>query len=346
MYDINKQVQEVINEHKDRYAGDVNTKIAYLKFLGTTGVNIVTITQYSYAFLNIAAVYEQMFNKDIYDFNKDQMKMLLKGLLKPSLASLASQKCILEGYVTFAINKGFGLRTEHAIYALTKEELEGCLNNVALNERFPTYHELMEGIEKLGTFQSKSIWLLAWLGLYNEKYTVMRELKVSDFNFIENTISIEIPDKKGSFVHKVIPFNQDEKYIFQVAKEEEGVLMMCKHGTEILRKYRESDRFLKSNNKNAKSDIVSRATLFSRIKETENRHWTLKTVYVAGIAYRLLQIKEDWKLHEIEVYLKENNIKIWHITISNMLEIYKAKLEKEKFFTKHKEVAPTSINNS
>lgn len=328
------------------FKGDVSFKQKYFKEgIDNSILNENEVLNRVSIFNDIAS-FEDLFNKDIYDFSLDEVKLLLSGLGKSEVSTLASVLSVLKEYVQFALlNK----KSKYAIPSILNIKLNYLYNFVSTSKRdkkYLTRKELFSIIEKLKNFQDKALLLLIFKGVLGYQYKDLSNLRSSDLDFESRKLNYrhyyidkDLEGNKVEFVEeKEILLTDEEAYILKAAdceleyyppidknKKNQGAFSLKE--TEYL--FKKAD----SNRSRDLDDNLAQQTFFLRLKWAKecfkNDMLTPRSLYIAGYVYNLLQMEIQWKAGEMTELLKDKSIGISYLTLKNAYYCLKEKYKTE-----------------
>lgn len=165
---------------------------------------------YSYVFIQSYRL-EFQYEKDLKDFEKDELKELLKRAKKSTVRSVRSFASMIKKYIQWAIENGYKDSNLNPMSTFTRKDYEECVDK---NKMFISEQELIEIEEMLDNYQDKLIVRLPFEGIYGEEASEMLNLTVNDIDFKNRQIKVK--NKKGQ--ERVLKL-QDRDRLFRILEE-------------------------------------------------------------------------------------------------------------------------------
>lgn len=329
------------------FRGDVDFKTKYLneslknKILSDQDL-IIRISLF-----NRIADLEEMFNKDFYNFNMDEVRTTLFTFGESTNLTLASKVSLLKEYANYALLEGKTIYSQPSISNFKNKDLYEFLSTSKSYLKYITKSELFENIEKLRNYQDKALLLLIFKGVLGHTYQDLINLKISDFNFKEKTLRFNHyykpkgnKDQEVEIEEKLINLTDEEAFIIQAAIHEEVYVYPkdYKHKIDDETKHiqlENSNYILKKNNfKGNEETKVSYELIHFRLawckKIFKNNIIRPSSLNVSGFIYDLMQIKPDWTRKEFYDICLAPNINFSYKTLEDAYAVLKEKYENEK----------------
>ena len=166
------------------YMNEMYNKEIKAEFLSYyTGASKIT---YGRIFLKSAAT-EEMFGKDLYEFNLEEIKLVLMDLTPMSYASSQTHGSIISNYISWAIEKG--LRSNN-INPLQTVDPDWYKIFVPKRKRYITEAELVYIETICVNAQDYVIPRLIFEGVGGEGWNELRNLKKGDIDFENNELTL------------------------------------------------------------------------------------------------------------------------------------------------------------
>jgi predicted Zn-dependent protease len=271
--------------------------------------------------------FERIYNKDIYDFNKDELLDAYSSISMASEASLKSLQTNTNKYVCFAFSKGMSAKTTPATTMITNEDLMKCFSSAKFYERYMTEDEIMEAIANLKNNLDRAlIMLLFFKQIKGKNYNDLLALKESDF---------VLEEKYFMFKDKIIKLEDWEARIIKQAMNQEIYKMTRKdRETEheiipseyLFKQYKDKRSGLKTGV--ATGEELKRRMLSIKL-ELSKSYWTLDTIYRSGVANKMLKIQNEWDTRDLKEYLIENDVKSNYYNFAQVLDAVKHRITVE-----------------
>ena len=321
-----KEINEEIN-NIDGVSGDLDFKFEYLKKLLEKDYSVRTANQSISLFKNIAR-WEDLFEKDIYNFNLEETQIVFKDFRKPSLTALCAEKSILDKYLYFAYEHKMINLAMHPSFNLKRKDLGDFINKKSRKNKYLTYKEYKELLEECYNYQDKVLIVLLWNGFYNKELELIRSLKASDINLECKRIDVEGYDHI-IFEDIEIDILQNAAYVEQSYKDMESDNERQLFNNFIIRSVKDVTE--SSVNQDPR---VSRITLNSRFRKLitslNRKDLKIKAITVSGVFYRGLSlIKENENRNpKFSKYMLENGVSI--LTAAELKDFLLEKYNEEK----------------
>lgn len=153
--------------------------------------------------------YENVINKDLFDFTKEEIMNLYLMFRTKSVFYLSSINTIINHYITWAIERGYSTNKEPPTKNIKETDLNACISPIAKNKTIITEDELYITANAISLNPSDQFLLLApFYGIYGKELCELSCIKREDINIEKNTVSLctnrtlEIPEKLISIMIK------------------------------------------------------------------------------------------------------------------------------------------------
>ncbi|WP_039240925.1 site-specific integrase [Clostridium botulinum] len=147
---------------------------------------------------------EKDLDKDIYNFNKYEIESLLKSFKATSEGSLAVRLTHIKKYIDFCIS--MGIRSNAINFCDTIANLKDYVVRNLDKYKYITREQLYNICDIMESSQIAVIFILFFEGIVGKEKCEMRNLKVEDVDFDNNSITIraydEINPRTGEIIHK------------------------------------------------------------------------------------------------------------------------------------------------
>ena len=112
--------------------------------------------------------YEEIFNKDVANFNIFEIKELFTNLNSSSVNYLNVVKSILSNYTDYIIANGLSIDNINHYTVLNSEIIDSCVNKNILNEKYISRKDILYLIDQCDEVIHQYIILAAFEGIYGE----------------------------------------------------------------------------------------------------------------------------------------------------------------------------------
>ncbi|PYY28286.1 phage lytic cycle repressor MrpR family protein [Paenibacillus illinoisensis] len=155
-------------------------------------------TQVAYArVLKRATIIEEPINKDLYDFNLDQIKQLLKLLRSRKLSTVVHYASIIQNYIRWAIEEDLRQDNINPLDAVPENEWYRQFVDNSIKTLY-TEDEILNIIAGTVNFQDKVIIRGLYEGIYGRGYTELLNLKLKDIN--PDTLEVKLKEETSDGV--------------------------------------------------------------------------------------------------------------------------------------------------
>jgi len=133
---------------------------------------------------------EESFKKDLYDFNEDQVKDMLRYMNCPTVNALGRNFHYAKQYVKWVTKKGY-CSPNTAFMNIFRKDLQLYINkDAASNQHIKNRDELYELCDKLANPVDRALLVSFYEGLNGEEMKEVRYLEKQDVKFISNFIEV------------------------------------------------------------------------------------------------------------------------------------------------------------
>lgn len=280
------------------------------------------------SFIFKVAWYEQTFShKDLSEFTFQEVVDMLKFFNADTETSLNTQLSIVRKYMEVAVIQGYISNNLDILSSLTKETLSNFINSKAKEERYLTKKELLSAVKELKNPQDKIIFLLIFDGIMGKAYKDLINLKVEDYCTTNHSIKVD---------DKWYKLSRETEYALRYALEQDVYFMYYKENDKYIQyKLNSNDPYIIRSKKSKVDKPISTVGIRRRIdtcREYMNKEYVHgKTVWLSGIAHRLIELERENQLElvhgQIKEYCNKENI---NTNIIDMIDIIKIIKEKHK----------------
>jgi hypothetical protein len=295
------------------------------KFLNEYGTG--TTIFYKYVF-QISHATETQLDKDIYEFNDQQLRSLIGSYKNGSLTAVQSVVSVLKKYLDFCVNHGY-------IRINLLQDLSGYndyiefVDKTAQKNKYISKAELENIVGHCSNYQDAIIPVLMFYGIKGEDCSEAINLKHTHINKMENKIYIEGRDQwidVDDFCMDIL-INAMEETQYNKSNGDENVTMKSRiyniYPTDYVLKVAARD------NGNEPIKPINLTSRLNRIKELwGNPYLTLTSIWYSGMLEMAKNIQKEKNITELE---KEDYIKInerfgfsagyWHVSKQRLQEM-------------------------
>lgn len=284
----------------DSISGDVDFKILYIDKLLKSDYSLRTLNQ-SISLFNKIAKWEDLFKKDFFDFDISETKLIFKDLKRPSLATLSSEKSILDKYLYFAIDNKKSKTSIHPSFNIKgAKALNEFVNTKSRKNKFITYNEYLELREQCINYQDEAFIVLLWNGAYDK-----------DLESIRNIQSPDIDELNKNVKHLNIKLSNEEFNVLVKAKQQR---LFIDELTGAERELSSKSSYLFRACGKDKDESVLQILLLKRFSKItskiNNRDLKVRSIVASGIFYRSKDLINNNSTNNVEYfeYMIENKI--------------------------------------
>lgn len=301
-----RQIEAILPEKED-YGSDYNYKLEFLTDYVMKEYNPSLFKQYITLFRNSKEV-EAYYKKDLYDFNEDEMKTLLKLFRTKTYNAITTKYSALKMYISYAKSVGHkGIQTPPTSLLLKAKDLEELINDFGFASRYCTRKSLENSLQMLINPSDKVIFMLLFEGVNGKAYSDIINLRSEDIDFDNN----ELTTQSG----KVVKFSEFTKSLLMASIEENVYYIYSKSdkGKERCYDLAKSPYIIRMRNPEPmkNSGIKTRLDMLKDYMDTPLL--TGKTVYQSGVAEKVIKHEMELGVEltptQIERYLKSINEK-------------------------------------
>lgn len=330
---MNKYNVSISDFNLDKLSGDKKFKISHIKRLIKAGYNKNTIDTVITVFNNIAFYEDEIYNRDVYDFNLEQTKVCLKGLARRSLQHLCSEKTMLYKYCLDAVDSKISIHNVHGIEFLGRKQIAELVCDAGIYNSYISRTEMYDIVEDLDNWSDKALFILLFKGVVDKGYSAIRSITREDIDLDKKVLNWTKLKRDGSVVQCTTALSDYEVDIL-IKSSEETEYRMYDIDTEktILKKFSKSSYILKPfvgrrNTSNCISNAnVLNARFHSSCFKIGWKYLKPRKVIISSVVCDMLDKKESWIQKEIISYINTNDLEITHYTLSDAIRIMKKKL--------------------
>lgn len=153
--------------------------------------------------------YENILEKDVFDFNKEEIMNLYLMFRTKSVFYLASVNTVINSYITWAIKKGHSAHDDSPIKGIKETDLRSCISPIAKRKTIILEDELNATATALALNPSDQFLLLApFYGIYGKELCELSCIRRENINYEQKTVflctnrTLKIPDRLVSIMLK------------------------------------------------------------------------------------------------------------------------------------------------
>ena len=270
--------------------------------------------------------FEKAYNKDIEDFNKDDMLYMLLAFTRNSINSISVYLSTIKKYHGY-ISNYYGIHSLEFVMDMKIGDIRDLFANERINDVI-TREELMKDIHKIKNAMDRAIILLIFDGVKGDKLSDVLNIKKDDIDFNKKRIHID---------NRI--YNVSEETIKELREAiDTDIYEMEKSKTGNIRKvelieseyiFRRS-KIVKTKREEAEiSPIITHQTAQKRLLKListyiEKPNMTLNSIYKSGALHKLLEHskKEKKMLSNTEVRKWIDNSS-YEITKQEIYDLYR-----------------------
>lgn len=275
--------------------------------------------------------FEELFNKDLCDFNILELKTFLASLRSSKTTVISSNVSRIRAYTDYAKKNNLTNIATPGVDLISNSDFDEILFHAKYEGKFVTYTELFGIVDKLKNYQDKVILVLAWNGIMGEGYKDMLSLKATQFNYKTATIklanhNIKLDDKSCDIINRAI---SECKYL--TYKDGKDFKTLNEDSPYII-KGRKYDNYTGEINPPLKENAIKRRMMmFKKILGVQ--YISNKSIWLSGIAWRLIELERQsnkvFTLNNIMEYLYMHDYRSNPSDIKGIMKLLKLKIEQE-----------------
>lgn len=313
--------------------GDIEYKLQFMKEIEENYPDMVGdyITLFSYTRMGLDEwESEEGFNKDFYNFTREQVLEMLKAFQSSSLVALSKILSLLNKYSSDAFGKNKGRLSVINTQNIKKADLIGLVSENKQFKRNPTKKELYDKLPLLKNESDKLLLILYFKGIYGKENSEILNIKSSDFDTSTNTLCLN---------GKTYQFNNYEAQIIKNTINETEYKSYAVE--EKTNKYTQSPYLFKNfadsglrNNEDtegrAKHTLIQRR-IFIALKFIGEELWSPNTIYRSGIASKILA-DCDYKVlgsQDILRWKLKHGLTFDHVGMVETMDVIRQKIQEE-----------------
>lgn len=129
-----------------------------------------------------SANFESILNKDLFDFDVDEIKVYYKSISSSSMFTLNTLQSKLRKYTQWAIDNNYTKTKTNHYNIITQDMLAECFDKDTLSTQILTEEELDSRISRITNDSDKFIIRALFEGIRGESYSEILGLKLSDID--------------------------------------------------------------------------------------------------------------------------------------------------------------------
>lgn len=237
---------------------------------------------------------EEILDKDLYNFSKNELENTLGSFRAKSVLSLKSKHSFIVKYIEFCIDNNL-LQTGINL-AKTITVLENFVDKRAMEEKYITEEELYGIVDEFcENAQDAVCFMLLWEGVKGEELYELRSLKVNDVDF--NNRKITVTNEKGD--KRTITVSNKTTAIIKEALGQKEYIKTNYDEVDLVSKTRKIiiTDYVVRGSANSKDEILKYITIWQRINKIAkiygNPYLTANNIYWSGIINMAKKIKGE-----------------------------------------------------
>ena len=293
---------------------------------------------------------EHMIGAKVYNFNRDNLLMLLGSCDTTSVTNLIVYKSIISQYLTFVSDMTSSTAISY-LNNITTKDLDSVVNRIARDKKYMTKREyitfLNSAYNKLNK-QDLAIFVLLWNGIKGFEYSDLASFEVSNYD-IEGYLTVNKRRIKLEEIEAEILFEAITESEYIIYSKREPMIRAVKNKETGEMTYKEVKRrppverytlnqnckYIIKQTNTIEGEVESAYNLKMRITKSlkflGNKHLNGVSVYTSGIIYKILEENnfEDVGYADMCRWLESRNIKLSTAKISEVSRVIRNKLIKE-----------------
>lgn len=291
-------------------------------------------TQYYMKYIicaNIVELMENIKNKDLYQFNRDELLQLI-GELNPSSPQAAiTQLSVIRKYIDFAIINGYLTTGINFADLIKPEDVQNVVNKQAMELKYVTREEIIDKTNSLNNAIDAAFLMLLFEGIKGEELSEIINLRKGDVNYDNNTLMLV--DNNNNVRYKKV--SQETINIVQDASNQKDYFVIVdtdKRKLQFYKRLQDTDFIIRTTG--TKDNIPAKyRTLLAKLRAIKNE---LGNPYLT-----VTSIWESGMIHYAKEIMKQNNIK--ELTTEHYKEISKWAGRSENLWFSTKRVVLANI---
>lgn len=200
-------------------------------------------------------------------------------------------------------------------------------NLIDSSDRYFTKKEIQNICNLLINAQDKFIIYGLFLGICGKERKELLEMKTNQIDLENNMIKLEdkiiyIDDFMKDICIDILDPVYSGVYYKYIKDENEGTTNSYYELNFESEYVIKSKPYIKNNNGLEPMKVAGINQRFHKLKEITEIDLSAKDIYRSGVIYKMSKLKNDWKVLEVEEFLKQNNIKL---QAYELLRIFKLK---------------------
>lgn len=260
-------------------------------------LNAVDLSQFPKSFWNNvfkkSEILEEQYNKDLYNFSKEQILIWYKLLDSKSLEYLSVINYNIIKYAQWALQESLIVDGMNHFVEITDDEISECVNKYGLNNSIITKEELDNILFKIPSSRDKFILLALFEGIKGINLDDIVNMKLDDINRSDNTVNLESGKKK-----KIS--NQLIQYAIESADEK------C-YDSISGRTYKYEERpgypvkVVRRNGTKSAGDVITKVIRGEFDVIGVPRYVTFNSIYTSGLIHQINQFADQDNVSAAEV---------------------------------------------
>lgn len=260
-------------------------------------LNAVDLSQFPKSFWNNvfkkSEILEEQYNKDLYNFSKEQILIWYKLLDSKSLEYLSVINYNIIKYAQWALQESLIVDGMNHFVEITDDEIFECVNKYGLNSSIITKEELDNILFQIPSSRDKFVLLALFEGIKGINLDDIVNMKLNDINRSDNTVNLESGKKK-----KIS--NQLIQYAIESADEK------C-YDSISGRTYKYEERpgypvkVVRRNGTKSAGDVITKVIRGEFDVIGVPRYVTFNSIYTSGLIHQINQFADQDNVSAAEV---------------------------------------------
>lgn len=247
---------------------------------------------------NLTEDMEMLLGKDLSSFTYNEIISLLKTLALDSIDRCEQLKSLYRRYTAWCITQGLVEDGQNHFEEITLDDIRGCLNTVMINKKILDYKTLIQWTNAVINASDAFILLCLFEGVSETNIIAIRDLKESDVNFKDKTVTfngrtVAVSQKLLSTIEETI----NEQYL----ERKDGREFILEPDGTIIKSYRRING-IHQTPEQKRSWLAQRTN--NLLHDLSGNLITTKDVVKSGQIYYITQRSQELGISSIEYLTK------------------------------------------
>ena len=260
-------------------------------------LNAVDLSQFPKSFWNNvfkkSEILEEQYNKDLYNFSKEQILIWYKLLDSKSLEYLSVINYNIIKYVQWALQESLIVDGMNHFAEITDDEIFECVNKYGLNSSIITKEELDNILFHIPSSRDKFVLLALFEGIKGINLDDVVNMKLDDINRSDNTVNLE-SGKKKKISNQLIQYaieSADEKCYDSISGRTYKYEERPGHPVKVVRR----------NGTKSAGDVITKVIRGEFDVIGVPRYVTFNSIYTSGLIHQINQFADQDNVSAAEV---------------------------------------------